>query len=159
MFPEIAKEADGWDPSTVIGGTDQEMPWKCKEGHTWITRVANRTHTRDQTGCPSCAETGFNPEKPAWFYLLERPGEQQLGITNNIPSRFRRHASNGWVEIQKTGPHSGHDVYQTEKIYKRWLRKEVGLIPGTTENWYTSKMEVHSLAELKEKSGIETSIF
>ena len=26
MFPEIAKEADGWDPSTVIGGTDQEMP-------------------------------------------------------------------------------------------------------------------------------------
>ena len=25
--------------------------------------------------------------------------------------------------------------------------------------WYTSKMEVHSLAELKEKSGIETSIF
>ena len=109
--------------------------------------------------CPSSAGRGFTPEKPAWFYLLERPGEQQLGITNNIPSRFRRHASNGWVEIQKTGPHSGHDVYQTEKIYKRWLRKEVGLIPGTIENWSTLRMEVHSLAELKEKSGIETSIF
>ena len=27
------------------------------------------------------------------------------------------------------------------------------------EDWSTSKMEVHSLAELKERSGIETSIF
>ena len=102
---------------------------------------------------------GFNPEKPAWFYLLARPGEQQLGITNNFPRRLRVHASNGWVEIQKTGPHSGHDVYQTEKIYKQWLKKKIGVVPGTSENWYTSKMEVKSLAELKVRSGIDTSIF
>ncbi len=39
------------------------------------------------------------------------------------------------------------------------VEKKVGLVPDKQENWYTSKMEVHSLAELKEKSGIETSIF
>tara|TARA_Y100001968_G_scaffold289276_1_gene292190 strand:+ start:786 stop:914 length:129 start_codon:yes stop_codon:yes gene_type:complete len=39
------------------------------------------------------------------------------------------------------------------------VKKEIGSVKGTTENWYTSKLEVHFLAELKEKSGIETSIF
>ena len=42
---------------------------------------------------------------------------------------------------------------------KQWLKEELGLIPDKKENWYTSKMEVQSCPELKEKSGIETSIF
>ena len=29
MFPEIAKEADGWDPTTVRFGSHKKMPWKC----------------------------------------------------------------------------------------------------------------------------------
>ena len=114
-FPEIAKEADGWDPSTVLFGSGTEMSWKCREGHQWSTRVVNRTFERDQTGCPSCSQSGFDPEKPSWFYLLARPGEQQLGITNNLPNRMRTHHSNGWTELDQTGPNSGHDVYQTEK--------------------------------------------
>jgi len=32
-------------------------------------------------------------------------------------------------------------------------------MPGTRENWSTSAMEVHSLKELKKKTGIETYIF
>ena len=35
----------------------------------------------------------------------------------------------------------------------------IGLIDGSTENWLTSSMEVGSLAELKEISGIQTDIF
>tara|TARA_B100001250_G_C19654468_1_gene724193 strand:+ start:547 stop:732 length:186 start_codon:yes stop_codon:yes gene_type:complete len=61
--------------------------------------------------------------------------------------------------MDKIGLYSGQEVLETEVKLKTWLKKEVGLIPGSTENWYTSKMEVHSLSELKEKSGIETSIF
>ena len=64
-----------------------------------------------------------------------------------------------WVEVETTGPHDGAKVLDTEKKLKQWLKKEIGLVPDETENWYTSKMEVHSLAELKEKSGIETTIF
>ena len=29
LFPEIAKEAYGWDPSKVIGGTGNKFAWKC----------------------------------------------------------------------------------------------------------------------------------
>ena len=48
MFPEIAKEADGWDPSEVLSGTHKKMRWKCKEGHTWITTPDSRTHIIEQ---------------------------------------------------------------------------------------------------------------
>ena len=50
-------------------------------------------------------------------------------------------------------------VLDTEKAIKKWLKKEIGLMEGTTENWSTTKMEVQSLAELKARSGIETDLF
>ena len=90
---------------------------------------------------------------------MERENEQQLGITNDRKERMRHHARSGWVEVDVTGPHDGEEVEETEKKFKKWLKQEIGLVPDKQENWYTSKMEVHSLAELKERSGIETSIF
>ena len=119
--------------------------------------VIKKCHAK--TGCPECAEYGFDPGKPAWFYLLGRENEQQLGITNDRNERMRHHARFGWVEVEITGHHDGKDVEATEKKFKKWLKQKIGLVPDKKENWYTSKMEVHSLAELKEKSRIETSIF
>ena len=156
-FPDLAKDADGWDASTFLPGSNKKMPWKCDKGHTWKAQILARTHAK--TGCPECAEYGFDSGKPAWFYLMKREGEQQFGITNHIEDRIKYHSLRGWGELQKTGPHVGYEVVETEKKLKRWLRKEVDLIDGTSENWYTSNLEVHSLAELKEKSGIETTIF
>ena len=90
---------------------------------------------------------------------MQRFGEQQFGITNNFKNREQDHKRYGWSLIEVSGPHSGKEVWETEKQLKKWLRQEIGLVPDKHENWYTSNMEVHSLAELKEKSGIETSIF
>ena len=67
--------------------------------------------------------------------------------------------ADGWIEIEVTGPHSGQEVLDTEDALKKWLKEVVGLVPDKKENWYISNMEVHSLAELKERSGIETTIF
>ena len=50
-------------------------------------------------------------------------------------------------------------MLDTENTFKKWLKKEIGLMEGTTENWSTTKMEVQSLAELKARSGIETDLF
>ena len=157
LHPEIAAEADGWDPASVLAGTHKKMRWKCKEGHTWNATIASRTS--NGVGCPNCAEHGYNPNKPAWFYLMGKPDLQQFGITNFLLDRMNCHRRFGWEQVESTGPHDGEEVFKTEQKLKIWLRKEIGLVEGTTENWYTSKMEVHSLAELKEKSGIETSIF
>ena len=156
-FPDFAKQANGWDPSTVLAGSTKRKPWKCEKGHTWKVSPAQRINYK--TGCPDCAETGFNPGKPAWFYLLQRPGEQQFGITNVLSERLKTHARDNWEVVETTGPHPGERVQATEDELKKWIKQKVGLIPHKQENWYTSKMEVHSLLELKKKSGIETSIF
>ena len=158
-FPDIAKEADGWDPSTVITGSHKKFPWKCSTcNYKWKTGIDQRTG-KDKTGCSVCAQSGYNPEKPAWFYLMKRENEQQFGITNNLEERINVHSRTGWQLIRETGPYDGYEVQETEKKLKKWLKEKIGLVPNKQENWYTSKMEVHSLAELKERSGIETSIF
>ena len=157
-FPDIAAEADGWDPTITLYGSAQKRNWICKFGHKWDTTVDKRTS--QGTGCPICAESGFNPDKNAWFYLMERPGEQQLGISNVITDRLRTHELNGWNLIEHTTePALGQKVLDVENAFKKWLKKEIGLLEGTTENWSTTKMEVHSLAELKARSGIETDLF
>ncbi len=33
--PELAKEADGWDPGKVTSGMHLPKKWKCNKGHIW----------------------------------------------------------------------------------------------------------------------------
>ena len=54
-FPDIADEADGWDPSTVKSGSRALRRWKCASGHEWETAVANRSKGGVVRGCPYCA--------------------------------------------------------------------------------------------------------
>jgi hypothetical protein len=60
--PELAKEADGWDPKTVIGGSAVFRDWKCKKGHKYRAKVSSRDARN--SGCPFCANQlilkGFN---------------------------------------------------------------------------------------------------
>jgi len=62
LFPDIAAEADGWDPSEVVGGGQIVRSWKCKLGHKWEVKVSHRTHSG--SNCPVCANKkilkGFN---------------------------------------------------------------------------------------------------
>ncbi len=141
----------------MVAGTPKKLSWKCKKGHHWRTSPSARICLK--SGCPTCAESGFNPNNPGWLYLMQRPNEQQLGITNFPEKRLKKHASAGWIELDMIGPHDGHQVQETEKKLKKWLKENIGTIPRTTENWFTSTMEVHSLKDLKEKSGIKTSLF
>lgn len=158
QFPEIAKEADGWDPSEVTVKSGKRLGWICNEGHKWRCMVANRTPPTS-SGCPECCEKGFNPGKRAWFYLMERPGEQQFGISNDIKQRLKKHEKNGWILIEYVGPFPGKEVLAAETELKRWLRLEIGVIQGTSENWESHLFQVNSLYELKQKTGIETHIF
>ncbi len=61
--PEIAKEAEGWDPSTLIAGTHQKKIWRCQQQHTYVAEVVSRTGA-EKTSCPFCANykvlAGFN---------------------------------------------------------------------------------------------------
>ena len=41
-------------PSQVMCGSDRKVWWKCKNGHEWIARVANRTKDKGRC-CPFCS--------------------------------------------------------------------------------------------------------
>jgi hypothetical protein len=59
--PEIAKEASGWDPSTVTAGSGKKREWKCLSGHCYLATVNARTRGDE---CPICSghqvKPGFN---------------------------------------------------------------------------------------------------
>jgi hypothetical protein len=61
--PELAKEADGWDPTKVTFGSDKKLSWRCMEGHEWLASPNSRT-SKKITGCPICSGNkllvGFN---------------------------------------------------------------------------------------------------
>jgi hypothetical protein len=156
-YPQVAIEAEGWDPSTVRSGSESRARWKCQKGHIWFASIKNRTI--NGSGCPVCCEKGFDPSLQAWFYLMHRPGEMQIGITNDPKRRIKTHERYGWVLLDLSRPESGKVVYEVELRMKQWIKSNLRAIEGTTENWSTTSMEVQSLAELKARSGIETDLF
>ena len=155
--PQIAKEADGWDPTTVTAGSSgTKKKWKCPSGHTWKTSVAQRT---DGHGCPSCSTSGFDPNKEAYFYLLvhELWGLSQIGITNDPDSRISSHRRLGWELIELRGPMDGHLTRDWETDCLRFMRKigvrlgpkEIaGKFDGYSESWRISEYQIRSIAEL-----------
>ena len=62
LRPDLAAEADGWDPATVGAGTNKKMPWRCLKDHQWKAVVSSRTGLG--RGCPVCSGNavlaGFN---------------------------------------------------------------------------------------------------
>lgn len=153
-FPEIAKESHDWDPSQFTVFSSKKVQWKCKDcGHRWKAMISARTG-ENKTGCPVCAVSGFKTTRPAWFYLMERPGEQQFGITNDLRGRMRTHKKDGWTEIEVTGPYNGHQVEETERLLKQWLKSNHEIVKGKQENWYSKDFEVVSLKELFKLSGV-----
>ena len=60
--PELAKEADGWDPSLLSSNSGQKVQWKCLNLHTWTTAINYRVKRRSK--CPYCLNqkvwVGFN---------------------------------------------------------------------------------------------------
>ena len=157
-FPEIAKEANGWDPSKELFGSSKKLSWKCEFGHTWKTKIIARTGF-NKTSCPTCSVSGFDPNKIAWLYLMGKKDEQQIGITNVIKKRIQKHKREGWKEIDQIGPYNGQKISEIEKELKLWIKKNIGLVPNKLENWYTKDLKISSLKDLKKISNLKTNLF
>ena len=157
LFPQVSLEADGWDPTTVTGGSAKQCNWVCEFGHKWKTSVSLRTSSG--TGCPSCSKSGFDPNKESYIYLLEQPtwNMSQVGITNDLTRRVTEHALNGWSVLEYRGPMDGHLAQQWERAILRMLKakgadlsnsKIAGKFDGYSEAWSKSAFEVKSIKEL-----------
>ena len=155
--PDLAKEASGWDPTTVTSGSSREnFLWKCYLGHTWKSNVKNRTKGQ---GCPTCHIGGFDPNAPSFLYFLIHTdwGMLQIGITNKPEIRLGTHQRLGWELIELRGPMDGHLTQQWETAILRMLKAKgadlsnsniAGKFDGYSEAWSKSTFDVKSIKEL-----------
>jgi hypothetical protein len=155
--PNLALEAEGWSPNSVVAGSDKKLTWKCQVGHVWRARVANRAIL--QRGCPSCSRTGYDPQKRGYLYLLTKSDYEvlQVGISNNLKNRLATHFSNGWKLLDTRGPMNGQLAFEVEQNILRYLdgnaisRGRAAFdekFDGYTESWLSTDLTVSSLYEL-----------
>ena len=154
--PEIARQAIGWDPTTKTGESHSKVRWRCSESHEWDAMINSRTRGR---GCPSCAQTGFDPNEEGYLYFISHSKWEmsQIGITNNPDRRLGQHKKLGWKILEIRGPMDGHLTQQWETAILRMLRakgadlsnsKIAGKFDGYSEAWSKSTFEVKSIKEL-----------
>jgi len=155
--PHLVREADGWDPRMHSPGDSKKKSWKCEEGHKWKAIISNRA--RLGSGCPTCSNSGFDPNDQGFLYFLEHPEWEmfQIGITNVPDDRLSRHRKLGWVVLELRGPMDGHLTRQWETSILRMLRangadlsniKIAGRFDGYSEAWSKSQFEAKSLRHL-----------
>lgn len=155
--PDLAAEAM-FDPQTKSAGSGSKMRWKCHLGHEWLAAINSRSRGN---GCPSCAESGYNPSKLGWLYLLrhERMLLIQVGITNVPEQRLAFHRKGGWEIMDVRGPMDGALVAAWEASFKRMAKIKgltrgkalgQGFFSGYTEAWPIHEFEVFTIRELME---------
>lgn len=153
--PALAREAR-FDATTVTAHSGRKLPWECKEGHKWSSIVAARSKG---VGCPTCAVTGYDPNKPGWLYLLIHYDWEmtQIGITNVPDGRLSDHASRGWDLLDLRGPSDGVLVKEWERSILTFLKRQGvsvkpigagGKFSGYTESWWTRDYPVSTIKDL-----------
>ena len=154
--PELAAEADGWDPTTLVAGSNKKVAWKCGLGHTWKAILNSRSSGR---GCPSCATYGFDPNKEGWLYFIENDALEmlQIGITNVLEDRLGRHALRGWEVIEVRGPMDGSITTDLETAILQALRRRGAVLghkagiekfDGYSEAWTKDSLQVTGFKQL-----------
>ncbi|MCP5049604.1 MAG: zinc-ribbon domain-containing protein [bacterium] len=178
LYPELSKQ---WHPTKngdlkpcrVTPGSGVKVWWKCKEGHEWISMIANRTNGN---GCPFCAHSHasdeynlqiMNPELAKQWHPTEngdlKPGEVTHGSEKKVwwlcekGHKWRekvwyrnRNAGIGCPYCQGRKNRLGLDEYNLQvtnpSLAKQWHPTENGgLKPGKVKP--SSNMKVWWLCE------------
>jgi hypothetical protein len=158
--PDLAKEAYGWDPKTLVYGSGKKVKWICDKGHIWTSSVSHRSNQRN---CPSCSQTGFDPNQNGFLYFLIQPKWEiyQIGITNVPEDRLNRHSKNGFELLELRGPMDGHSAQELETAILRYLKSQkadlspdhvAGKFDGYSESWTIDSYKVNNLKELIDKA-------
>jgi hypothetical protein len=157
--PEIAFELVSLDPRTISRGSTKRVKWRCSENHTWITSPNSRLNHLPPSGCPSCAESGYDPNKDGYLYFLEHPIWEmfQIGITNFPDNRLGSHKKLGWEVMELRGPMDGQLTKDWETSILRMLKKRgadlsnskvAGKFDGYSEAWSKATFHAASINQL-----------
>ena len=134
--------------------------WKCKcIACGTIVFPAYHSIRSGQGGCPSCADSGFDPSKDGYLYFITHSDWEmfQIGITNFPDDRLKNHKKLGWEILELRGPMDGHLTQQWETAILRMLKakgadlsneKIAGKFDGYSEAWTKATFSVDSIKEL-----------
>jgi hypothetical protein len=155
VSPGLARQAVDFDCTTVTYRSGKKVLWRCGEGHEWMATIASRSNG---AGCPSCAVTGYDPNKRGYLYLLTHPDWEmtQVGISNVVQHRIKDHERRGWEVLDVRGPMDGLVAQEWEASILRFLRASgvtlgpmvAGRFSGRTESWLTREFPIAKIAEL-----------
>ena len=156
LNPVLASQAHEWDPQTLTISSGKRRKWICEFGHVWSSSVAGRTSGR---GCPSCATSGFDPNKPSFLYFIDHFDLDmfQIGITNFPNDRVGNHKRRGWEVIELRGPMNGHLTQQLETSCLHALEKRGAVLghkagrdkfDGYSEAWTKASLNVTSIKQI-----------
>jgi hypothetical protein len=117
------------------------------------------SHRSSGIGCPSCAISGFDPNKDGWLYFLHNDDLEmfQIGISNVLEKRLKTHAKGGWEVIEVRGPMDGHLTQHLETgilhaVERRGavLGHKAGILKfdGYSEAWTKASLNVLSFQAL-----------
>ena len=155
--PIIAAEAFGWNPSLVTAGTNVRYEWQCIAGHLWMASPHNRA--LNGRGCPSCAATGFDPNKHGYLYLIDHDSLDmfQIGISNTPATRLEQHSKHGWEIVEVRGPMEGHLAQQLETAILHAVERrgavlghkaQIEKFDGYSEAWTKDSLSVSSFKQI-----------
>ena len=154
--PELAAQADGWDPTTLTAYSHRKVGWQCEKGHKWKAVVASQAKG---IRCPSCAVTGFDPNKSGWLYFIDHDALDmfQVGISNSPETRLSQHSKRGWEVIEVRGPMEGHLAQQLETAILLAVglrgavlghKAQIEKFDGYSEAWTKDSLSVSNLKQL-----------
>ena len=155
LKPDLAAQAFGWDPTTVTTNSGFRKKWQCDQGHVWTALV----NSRAISGCPTCAQTGFDPNQPSFLYLIDHFDLHmfQIGITNFPDNRLGSHKRRGWEVIELRGPMDGHLTQKLETDCLHALEKRGAVLghkagiekfDGYSEAWTKASLNVTSIKQI-----------
>lgn len=160
------------DFSKITCSSPLPVLWKCTicKNPYWLS--VNDMQRRAKQGsylvCDCCTAGGsFRRNDLGWVYLVGRPGQLKIGITNTVNTtgnRIKRHRKNGWTQLDMIGPMDGEAAHQLELRIKHELDAKgiprgdqafMGRFDGYTEAWQTVDLDVSTLRALFEHLGID----
>lgn len=140
---------------TMIGeytNSKTKTLFECSLNHTWSATPDNVFRN---SGCPKCAEYGFNPSKEAWGYILDFGNFLKFGITNNLSRRLEEHKRNGKYKVVHE---QYHDIGQNALDWERGIKHSFGgnfVDKSICPDGYTETLCISILEELMEYTRFE----
>jgi Zn finger protein HypA/HybF involved in hydrogenase expression len=134
---EWIKRATGAGYELLEDVTGGHVPTRAKCLKCGFEFNARPIETLRGTGCPACADYGFNPDLPSLVYLLRHrdDGALKIGIAKESPrkssqSRLTSHRRHGWIPVRIWNFESGYAARDVEQMVLRWWRDDLGLPPA-----------------------------